>query len=1429
MSNKRSFILFLFLACLLTIGLASTRTSIAAAQSGGIVISQVYGGGGNSGATYTHDFVELFNAGTTVVDISGWSVQYASSSGTSWQVTNLSGTLQPGQYYLIQQAAGAGGTTPLPTPDATGSIAMAASNGKVALVNNSNALSGSCPTDGVVDFVGFGSANCFEGSGATPTLSNTTAALRVDDGCQDTDDNAADFMTGAPAPRNTASPLNVCEATDPPDPPATTLFALWDFDDGTTNATIDLAGGAAAAAGSGLGSESFFGGYPNLTGLAWSFNNWGLGSPLNPDRYFEFKVNLTNYSDIDLFFAERRSGTGPLTFEIHYSTNGMDFTLIPGTVTTMPADTNFHTFSFDFGTDTAVNDAISGQPEVWFRIYGYGASGTGGTWRIDDVTFTGVEVAAAPTLVISQVYGGGGNSGAPFTHDYMELFNAGLTAVSLDGLSIQYASATGSGNFGANAGQLTVLPDVTLAPGQYFLVQQAGGTTGAPLPIPDFTGSINLAAASGKVALVTGIESLGCNGGSTPCNPEQLGRILDLVGYGSANFFEGSGAAPTLGATLAAFRADGGCTDTDDNAADFTAGSPAPRNSASPLNLCVPPEGDILSVSKTGPAIAVAGDTISYELVISNVASNTDAENVVITDTLPAELLFVGFSSSSPVTLVSGDAPDIVWAVDALPAGADLTITLDVEISDSFAAATTNTVVASTATPETVLDNNSDTAVTSPPVGGSCGQPFTPIYDIQGSGSATPIPGPVTTEGVVIGDYEGPTPNLRGFYIQDPVGDGDPLTSDGIFVFNFNNNDVNLGDAVRVSGMAGEFQEQTQISGVVTLLICDTGQTIEPTDVYLPFPSADYLERYEGMLVRLPQTLYVTEHFQLGRFGQIVMSSGDRLYQPTNLVEPGPAALALQAENNRNRIIIDDELNSQNPDPIFFGRGGNELTASNTLRGGDTAENIVGVMTFTWAGNAASGNAYRVRPINALGGGVPDFQPTNPRQDTPEDVGGTLKVAAFNLLNYFNKFSGCTGGVGGDPLGCRGADNQFEFDRQWPKTVEAILGMDVDILGVIEMQNNGYGPDGAIQDLVNRLNDATAPDTYTFINVEAETGEINALGTDAIKVGLLYRPANVSPVGITAVLNTESFVTGGDSAPRNRPTLAQTFEQNATGARFIVNVHHLKAKGSPCDDPNQGDGQANCSIVRTNAVLELMEWLYTDPTGTGETDILIMGDLNSYAKEDPIQAILEFGFVNLAETLIGPQSYSYVFDGQWGNLDYALASPTLAAQVTGITEWYINADEPNVLDYNTNFKSANHVEILYAPDQFRSSDHDPILVGLDLLHYEFDGFFPPVNNAPAFNQARAGRSIPIKFSLNGDQGLDIFFTGYPMSVEIDCQTGDVIGTPVSTFSNSGLNYSAGSDQYNYVWQTDRSWSNSCRQFTLGLIDGSQRILYFNFR
>lgn len=592
-----------------------------------------------------------------------------------------------------------------------------------------------------------------------------------------------------------------------------------------------------------------------------------------------------------------------------------------------------------------------------------------------------------------------------------------------------------------------------------------------------------------------------------------------------------------------------------------------------------------------------------------------------------------------------------------------------------------------------------------------CAEPYTSIGSIQGSGAATPLSGTVTTQGVVIADYEGASPALRGFYIQDLLPDSDPATSEGLFVFEGSNEDtVSVGDVVRVTGTVGENQGQTQIS-VGSIGPCGTA-TVEPTDITFPVAAADSLEAVEGMLVRLPQTMYVTEHFQLGRFGQVVLSADGRLQQPTSIVAPGAPANAQQAANNLNKIILDDGSQTQNPDPIVWGRNGLPLTASNTLRGGDTATGIVGVMTYTWAGNSASGNAYRVRPIGSLGG-TAQFVAINERPTAPPAVGGDVQVVGMNLLNYFNTFgSACTLGTTGGTTACRGASDQGEFDRQNAKTVAAILALDPDVLGVNEIENDGYGPTSALADLVDRLNAATAPGTYAFIDVDANTGQIDAMGGDAIRVAQIYKPGVVTPVGDTAVLNTAAFVNGGDAVARSRPTVAQAYEVNATGAVFIVDVNHLKSKGSACTAPDAGDGQGNCNIVRTAAATELVNWLATDPTGTGDTDVLLVGDYNSYAMEDPITVIRNAGFTNLIEQFLGADAYSYVFDGQWGYLDHALASSSLVSQVNGVGDYHINADEPSVLDYLNDFKSANQLNILYAPDQYRVSDHDPVIVGL---------------------------------------------------------------------------------------------------------------------
>jgi uncharacterized protein len=813
-------------------------------------------------------------------------------------------------------------------------------------------------------------------------------------------------------------------------------------------------------------------------------------------------------------------------------------------------------------------------------------------------------------VVISQVYGGGGNSGAPYTHDYVELFNRSGAAVSLAGLSIQYASATGTGNFGASATQLTELPSVMLAPGQYYLVQQAAGAgNGVPLPTPDLVDAtpIAMAAGAGKVALVDGVTSLGCNGGSTPCSAEQLARLVDLVGYGDADFFEGSGAAPTLNNSTAAVRAEGGCVDTDENAADFgTVSPPTPRNTSSPLNPC----GEV----EPPPP---------------------------------------------PVDLCEVDPVD-----------------------------------------------------------------FTPIYEIQGPGAATPIAGEdVVTRGVLTADFSsgGATgiPNgqgLRGFFLEaiEADRDDDPLTSEGVFVFD-PAGDVpgELGELIHVAGVAGESFGVTQVTASRHQACDDTGVDAElppPAELPLPADPFDREERFESlesMRVTHPE-LTVVEFFELERFGQVRLSSGGVLKNPTNAVSPydDDAYEAIVLFNRANNIILDDGRTGQNlnrlplgeVDPLPY------VEPGDTLRIGDQLRDHTTVLHFGFG-------EWRLQPID-IDAITQEFQEnrTRPRPETPPEVGGTMTVGSFNVLNYFDGAPET-----GDFPTTRGAVTASEFARQTAKLVDAVKRLDADVVGLIEMENDG-GESQATRTFVDALNAAYGEKVYDFV----DTGVI---GTDEIKMAYIYKPANVEATGDYAILDSSIDPRFDDN--RNRPVLTQTFTELRTNKAVTVAVNHLKSKGSNCggppdDDPRQG----NCNGTRTAAAEAMADWLAGNPTGEDAVGTLIIGDLNAYAKEDPIRTLQEAGYTDLLDRFAaeGVMPYTYTFDATQGYLDHALADGSVLPFVTGTAAWAINADEVPAIDYresegvsfNRRFRTPEIAEAYYQPDAFRSSDHDPVLVGLEL-------------------------------------------------------------------------------------------------------------------
>ena len=489
-------------------------------------------------------------------------------------------------------------------------------------------------------------------------------------------------------------------------------------------------------------------------------------------------------------------------------------------------------------------------------------------------------------------------------------------------------------------------------------------------------------------------------------------------------------------------------------------------------------------------------------------------------------------------------------------------------------------------------------------------------------------------EGIVVGDFQGAQDRLGGFFVQeeDRDADADPSTSEGIFVFdNAFGIDVTVGDTVRVQGKVLEFAGLTELTDVSDVVVCGAGESL-PTaaTVNLPLANLNDWESFEGMLTHVAGPLFVTDSFFLGRFGEVTFSVEDRLYKPTGLVRPGTPALELQDLHDRSRLRIDDGSRVEFPDPP-----NPPLDAGETLRPGDFIDSVTGTLDFR-------DGRFTLVPQTP-----PVYTSMNPRPASPPEVGGTLRVASFNVNNSFTTLD--TGALVCGPSGdqsCRGANTASEFTRQRTKLIAALVGLEADIVGLVEVENN---PSASLQDLTSGLNDVLGTGSYDFIR----TGPV---GSNAIKNGLLYKPATVKPVGTVAVLDSGVSPLFDDTY--NRPSLAQTFEEISSGERFTVAVNHFKSKSSPCDvlgDPDNGDGQENCNATRAAAALALTGWLASDPTSSGDFDFLILGDLNCYTMEDPITMIEGAGYVDLIANFVGPTGYTFVLDGQAGALDHALA------------------------------------------------------------------------------------------------------------------------------------------------------------------------------
>lgn len=613
----------------------------------------------------------------------------------------------------------------------------------------------------------------------------------------------------------------------------------------------------------------------------------------------------------------------------------------------------------------------------------------------------------------------------------------------------------------------------------------------------------------------------------------------------------------------------------------------------------------------------------------------------------------------------------------------------------------------------------------------SCGTPPPPppppplvaVSEVQGAGATSPYLGQeVTVEGVVVGDFQSGG-QFGGFFVQSLAPDADPATSEGLRVFN-NSAPVAVGDLVTVTGRVSEFSSSTALySGSETQIgsssvVVKTGTTDLPSAIELSLPFAATQggvhgqERYEGMLVTLPSGLIATDLFTLGRFGEVSLTTDELLRIPTSTAE--------DAANNADRITLDDGLSGQNLPalPYTVNEDGQTLP-----RAGDAlAEPVTGVFSYAFG-------EYRVEPPVATTAG---FERRNQRTAGPDDVGGDVRVASFNVLNYFVDF-------GGDN---RGANNAAELARQQAKLVSAITALDADVVGLIEIAND----DGdALDTLVAALN-AAQPDVadhYTAVvapDLNAPTSLGGTYGTDAIRTAIVYRASVVAPAGMppsdSAVLNPADPDFPGEPL-FDRPPAVQAFSPVGGDSEFTVLVNHLKSKGST--NPQCGPADpfgGNCDDLRERQAAGLV-----DIVGQlGAEDALLLGDFNAYEAEAPVGVLTGAGYESAAAKLPTADRYSYSFDGEFGTLDYIFASGGLADALTGVDIWHINSAEAPAYDYN-DFNQPS----LYAPDAYGSSDHDPVVIGLELVDDA------PVADAGGPYTVRVGKAVDLDASASSDE------------------------------------------------------------------------------
>ncbi|SDO54390.1 ExeM/NucH family extracellular endonuclease [Geodermatophilus sp. DSM 45219] len=710
----------------------------------------------------------------------------------------------------------------------------------------------------------------------------------------------------------------------------------------------------------------------------------------------------------------------------------------------------------------------------------------------------------------------------------------------------------------------------------------------------------------------------------------------------------------------------------------------------------------------TAPAGAPAAVVVEY--LSNGLQNDTDGLALVRNGTEVLEFLsYEGTFAATNGPAAGSTSADIgVAESGSTPAGQSLSRTYDAAADALVWAGPAE------ATPGTVDGGGSEPEPE--PVDVCARAPTHEIGAVQGAGDTTPLAGQqVTVRGVVVGDV----PGLSGFHLQDADGDGDDATSDAVFVLS--SAAVDVGDTVAVTGRAEEYFGQTQVGAGANAAVCAEGTGL-PAPAPLDLPAGDAArERLEGVLVRPADALTVSEVFDLVSYGELTLSAGGVLVQPTEVARPGPAADAVAAENALRRIVLDDGSSARvTPATRPY------LTPGTPVRVGDELE-------FTEPLVLGYGfEAWRLQPADGSADGV--FAPQDSRPAAPGEVGGDVRVAAFNVLNYFLTRE--------DPPG-RGATSDAEFEQQADKIVAALTTLDADVVTLMEIEDTdstGYSPgdaDRALADLVGRLDAVDGPGVWAYVPLPAALYDVDR---DAIRNGIVYRTDVVTPVGEPRAVVDETV---WDNA---REPIAQTFTKD--GDAFTVVANHFKSKspGRPTgDNVDAGDGQGAWNGDRVRQAQSLAAFVDQLRTATGDADVLALGDLNAYSEEDPVVALREAGLTDLG-VAFDPGGYSYVFDALSGSLDHAMATAELTAKVDGAVHWNVNSVESVAYQYDGD-------PALYDDDPYRSSDHDPIVVGID-LDERCNGLAPTIRGT-AGDDVLSGTTGPdVVVGLGGDDVVE---------------------------------------------------------------------------